>query len=401
MQHNEGVPSEETLRRRRLRPDEAKSAWASGVESRKHEEEPDSTALLEKEPAEFRCADCQEARSSMEYKSRVLKLFEPLYCFDCKRTHASLFFSHSQRHSPALGGQRKCIAHEGRLQICEHMSFTWAELVDTDWATSPLAKWKEKYREYIIVCQHPSHHAETACDEEITEEVTCSYASISIRKVGDVARLSARNIPAVSDQILPVVAQVELGPSPARFRQGETYDLETALLSVNDNFSPPKSAACTFCNFCPHLVTSPERVRALEQFRHIAALLVPRGVYVYRCHLCDFEIRLLCPINPHSLPEPSWHRAVRYQASLLLDLQEPTNISWLSHLDPNSYGMLSDPDTKHITWCDSRHCATTYNLQGTQAFHGILDVQPEELETLRAECSLTEIVELVDWMMTC
>ncbi|KAL2110371.1 hypothetical protein VUR80DRAFT_1255 [Thermomyces stellatus] len=74
------------------------------------------------------CEDCLSVREGPDSKmSEYLGWSErPLHCSQCKVDHPSCAFSKKQRSLPA--SRRTCIAREGRVRLCRHKSFTWAEL---------------------------------------------------------------------------------------------------------------------------------------------------------------------------------------------------------------------------------------------------------------------------------
>jgi hypothetical protein len=101
--------------------------------------------------------------------------------------------------------------------------------------------------------------------------------------------------------------------------------------------------------FCSHFQVSPERLFHLEQ--SVTSL---SGRW-YTCNHCPTSVHVTADGGSRKIASSC--RFVCY----LEDVEEMMQ-RWIGLLDPDTYGQFEDPDTKHITWCDDRSCATTCEL---------------------------------------
>ncbi|KAK1705002.1 hypothetical protein BDP67DRAFT_532395 [Colletotrichum lupini] len=66
------------------------------------------------------CQACRTSRESADFRKRLSKLDDSLFCSYCARDHPRLQFSSLRRQS--LGHQRFCRLSEGSIQLCAHTS---------------------------------------------------------------------------------------------------------------------------------------------------------------------------------------------------------------------------------------------------------------------------------------
>ena len=73
------------------------------------------------------CAKCAYMRAQKRNDPRFAALFgQRLHCSPCKKTHPAVLFSAAQRH--AGDKSRICIGHEGSLRVCDHLALSWRDI---------------------------------------------------------------------------------------------------------------------------------------------------------------------------------------------------------------------------------------------------------------------------------
>lgn len=133
--------------------------------------------------------------------------------------------------------------------------------------------------------------------------------------------------------------------------------------SVQENLDACFSAilkALPECNgFCPHFKTNPDRIFRRELWESKSTKYVD---LICKCLHCKTKIRITfggpstfmgkerAPVYVHA-------RVPFEKKSDGASFQDFNN-----HIDPESYGHFSDDETKSITWCDDKTCATTFDL---------------------------------------
>lgn len=89
------------------------------------------------------------------------------------------------------------------------------------------------------------------------------------------------------------------------------------------------------------------------------------------CHECSAAIRCDPEAENDKAPKGDSYDLGEHSAAIgmswttFIDRTDATRGRWIANIDPESYGGFADQETKHITWCDDRACATTFEgLQG-------------------------------------
>lgn len=122
------------------------------------------------------CEQCQIAHQG-RIRPHVCVFVEApmkfIYCAGCNTHHTRNAFSHTQRRRNSEN--RICIGREGRLQLCEHVSISWAD-IEAHLAMS--SREKDVFKalaDFHIVCKHPSHNFACKSTSRLApSEVSCN-----------------------------------------------------------------------------------------------------------------------------------------------------------------------------------------------------------------------------------
>lgn len=131
-------------------------------------------------------------------------------------------------------------------------------------------------------------------------------------------------------------------PIQAHFDSDDEGWMQTAVSSVIE------ALESSSLMICPHFRTT------IHRLKHD-----PNPENKTSCAHCGFSIRICGAAEQKS----AFDAPVTLEASwIFVATSTPGHAvrSMIPHLDPDSYGGLSDLGTRHILWCDDRHCATTY-----------------------------------------
>ena len=120
------------------------------------------------------CSDCLFARQAPDWDARVASLGRNLLsCVLCNADHPACLFSARERSKKGEDARRtrKCIAHEGQVRLCDHVSVPWSVIQPEAYKRTATAQSREnmKERQPIIRCTHPSHSLRS-----------CSYAKTGV-----------------------------------------------------------------------------------------------------------------------------------------------------------------------------------------------------------------------------
>ncbi|KAH7141932.1 hypothetical protein EDB81DRAFT_760779 [Dactylonectria macrodidyma] len=254
-------------------------------------------------PKRRRCEPCQQARASPAYCYFIAALMEPLYCAGCRSEKPAILFSYSSRRNES-DESRLCIGHQGHCTVCPHVKFSLADIDD----------WKQmiafKHEDIGVCCQVAS----------------CPCANATVR-------FHPRRRIVCWNWSAPLGAAATLSSKP--------WDRCLVKLDEMRQIHPAL--------FCPHLQFTPNRFSNSDLLQH------PKYAESqwFSCTKCQSEGE--CNVWSQGTKKINWSGS-----ALVPDNSVAT--SWVSQLDPDSYGHFADQDTKHITWCDDLGCSTTYAL---------------------------------------
>lgn len=125
------------------------------------------------------CEPCQTAlrgRTLVSVRGQCAFVETPtqyIRCAGCHSKHPRNAFSHTQRRKD--DNERICIGREGRLRLCEHVSFTWADITAHLTAASKKRNFYKAVSDFHIACKHPSHNfACKSTSRHVPSEASCN-----------------------------------------------------------------------------------------------------------------------------------------------------------------------------------------------------------------------------------
>lgn len=263
------------------------------------------------------CNSCCNARFDPDYSSRFVSLLRRMYCSGCQREHGALQFSAAQRQFS--DASRVCIAHEGYMRLCPHRTMSSQEI--RDWGNT----YPEAGSFCKIKCQEPS----------------CN-ASFDI---------SVRQLSTGTQQLLTIEWEMNsLGrhPKPAHHTTG------AFLLSQIKEYP---------ALFCPHVRAHSSGFPDPAPNRPV----VPEhGSFQIKCYSCKVRV-VFTLFDQRGLEGRSGIRGYRKcsMETINHDHRPPYNYdwTWIMQLEPASFKLYADEESKHIAWCDGgEDCATNYRL---------------------------------------
>lgn len=280
-----------------------------------------SFSLEEKMAIPF-CQPCQKARASPEYDRRFVQLQNPLHCSMCAQKHSAVYFSATQRKAPE--SIRKCIGHQGKCVVCPHVEFSLADIQE----------WGRKRR---------GETSEMKCPEP-----TCPYAQASVIHVRD-----------------KKYHRIE-GSWKASVDTDQGVDFVEACLAKLQDIHKACPAA-----FCPHLQTTLTRLESLDSLEQGSFGESKSWDSSVFCVVCNMHI-VFDQEEQTTRESDRWFKsqcyAIRHRFSIKIERNCSMDTDWIKLLDPESYGHFDDEETKHITWCDDRDCATSCELLRHDSF---------------------------------
>lgn len=105
------------------------------------------------------CKPCQTAHRKLMQPDICVFIETPLkllHCAGCDSYHPRNAFSHTQRRPSSEN--RICIGREGQLQLCEHVSISWADIEAHLAKSSKERDFFKAVSDFHIMCKHPSHN---------------------------------------------------------------------------------------------------------------------------------------------------------------------------------------------------------------------------------------------------
>jgi hypothetical protein len=249
---------------------------------------------------------------------------------------------------------------EGRVKLCDHLSYSVADM-------QRICKSDElSGKGTIYYCEDPSHQGIAAYGDYpfkigvpgvMFKKASSGYADVCITFA------LARPLESTSSSTSEV-------------------DIKSCLSSVSEAMNESSFA------FCPHFRTTPDRMMDFGWYKEEVD---QPGEYFRKCMFCPMTIRFHLGEKSRQLGKPpvvcelALHYQTGWRGSEGWDI-----IGWIRIFDPNSYGLFSDQASKHITWCDDRRCATTFEL----ALYSFLLGQKKPTKATETAKSLDKIYSL-------
>lgn len=113
--------------------------------------------------------------------------------------------------------------------------------------------------------------------------------------------------------------------------------------------------------FGPKWAVSPERIMKLRKYS--GGWSLDGSVHLDTSSL-DSQFRIF----PRTKGQPrTGIRMINCFCNMTVDSLDACSLDWIIQLDPQSYGHFDDMEMKHVTWCDDRTCATTFEMSQNRA----------------------------------
>ena len=302
------------------------------------------------------CNACKKARAEQAFGARLLGLMSPLRCSKCQSEHAAVFFSETQR--AASESTRACIGHEGYWSVCPHLRISYADIM----------RWMGDFHT-------ESDHVRISCPEP-----SCLYHNATIKY----------EFEGLDDDIA-IRWSAYLDPDT----KGTFWDRSSSKLQSIYSAFPAA--------FCPHVQTTPNRLANLDLW--LVDKHLPSGREIY-CPACKALIMFNAKAEDAQEPDTTQHDPldvpeppIDYYSFCVMNRGDAAALSWIEKLNPESYGHFRDQSTKHITWCNDRRCATTYELLQCSVFRGTASCSVETGVRLDAKLTLKMLDKETGWQM--
>ncbi|KAJ2977200.1 hypothetical protein NQ176_g4503 [Zarea fungicola] len=291
------------------------------------------------------CNDCCNARFDPDYSSRFVSLLRRMYCSGCKREHGALQFSATQRRQYS-DESRVCIAHEGYMRLCPHRTISSKEI--RDWGNSNPESGSLRH----IKCQESSCNA--------------------------LFKIEVQQLSTGTEQLLTIEwAMNSFGrhPKPVQKTAGNF------LLSQIKDYPGL---------FCPHVRA---HSTGFADPASIRPVVPEHGSFNIECYTCYVHV-VFTLYNQRGLEGVSSIAGYRkcHMETINREHRPPYSYdwTWIMQLEPESFNLHSDQESKHVATCDGgEDCATNYRLlrftEILRDAHNAVPICPSPLSTSRCE----------------
>ena len=291
------------------------------------------------------CSQCLDARKDQSFVVRKgNEMFHSsLFCHGCLEAHPRGLFSAKQRSSP----RRICIGREGYISLCSHKTLTWTEFEEFQNA------WRSG-SQTCIKCDHCPHPYSQSSRGHVG--VVNLWGSPYITTKVPVFKIDPRRELTIDDMKRICKFSRNLSAANSTFCPHIRLD-DNKLLTA---FKPP-GCVCLQSNMNREQIQLRAREcgeidsfcldKANEDPSRAGHLLLDTDSHELRCDQCRAFY--------------SWSRdgssVFVSRQNYFLAKQTPTSKYWLQALNPMSWSVIDDEETKHSWWCSDTNCFTTRN----------------------------------------
>ena len=336
------------------------------------------------------CAACDVMRYRSHHTSRGAELYRrDMYCNGCIDIHSIGLFSAHERVQRDVA-RRVCIAHEGHMRVCEHRVVTWADI--ERWSGYLQCK-SHSYR--VVLCSAENHLSKCDSSEEgaMDDGIAIKLQLVEVGKISveiqwdvhvrvphgegpkgiydaaDVRRI-AEELQSRTGQYIVPRFQPDEPPHMAAFDPNFCSCLTYAGRgSLDWQMAPRKNLNYKCCRkdgsrslFLPSRGTLGARLKLPRAGRvtHTAKYEVKQPGRTSRTFTIDFK--RCCPrkdgmgvVVSHrhyfelSCGPAGWPSSARPVARVPPE--------WYRIMEPASYGLEGDEESRHLLWCPKRGCA--------------------------------------------
>ncbi|KAK3989382.1 hypothetical protein QBC44DRAFT_370124 [Cladorrhinum sp. PSN332] len=357
------------------------------------------------------CGRCLELRTwkrpkrgqPSDYKKMKRALAQPLRCSGCCQDHAAIFFSAKQKDTRKA--RRLCIGRKGGIRLCQHRVVKWAEVTGDG-----RLRRRSKFQ---ITCKDPSHSR--ACKDNtksrFQDTIVSCYPTLKVSRRGS---SQYKNQVRVKFTRRGKMHLFDLDPRrPLRFQElrnllrarasntGSKGDFALCPhVSLDDGilFQAfwPSRCACFGVHRLPRqdfdnaqdeppstsrrgrgeLPISQCLKRGTDNPAYVGQFLVPGALHVANCSSCPTSYSW-------SREGPSVFLEVR--ASSRGYFEAPLEWSWMSLVDPDSWGCKKDAATMGVLWCEEekgKRCTTVSKRRNHSRLFPSVGSKWEEVQLL-------------------
>ena len=352
------------------------------------------------------CLSCRMTQAENPRKAWDL-VNEHLFCSSCVVDHPIAFFSAAERRKGA-GEKRTCIGYQGHIRLCQHEAIAWEEIIwakswlmaeiNTQTTDDPANPPQVLLRE----CRHPSHrpahHGFDACGADVESETAAAMRPTAmLMKVGvcivvhmkwtghlqiptptTETRLSANEMAMHLRELRRGAAEYLVPQAgPGTLPEMRCFDPNRcSCLDFGDKYPPNAlwspmlcwgsgdSDKC--CRVDPSQRLTPPPTRGIQDTKRAtsdrksahATMTLLNGAFgssngwsvgVKQCQLVG-QGRCL----------QFWYQRRVACGSVNFFIWRTLDFSWFEGLDPDSYRIWEDWDTKGTLWCPDPSCANCY-----------------------------------------
>ena len=353
------------------------------------------------------CAMCRNISPDVERRLQT----EFLYCSGCREHHpAGLFSIHERR---GLDVSRLCIGREGYIRICEHRTVSWTDVESF---------FRSGQEDRQMSCYHPSH-GELCGGDGLSAGI---HVFLVRRKHESIYRSCCgrrRNVrPMLAVGWEPHFHMHNLGKSNkldfddllARVRwarrNGGSFILDATPGKVPAEMQTFDPNFCSCCRIptldattwewaiqnqdepsprCSLHASPPPH--GSEQYGFVSTTKLKDFTPFWWNSIClshhysSTTCFVRCPHSPGCL-------AMRYNKSIPLDLgpcesaywrpwgkrpsnpTQPWSAAWFMALDPDSYGLRDDAESRGVYWCDNESCLNHHRFHAQNPQRRALDM---------------------------
>lgn len=318
------------------------------------------------------CTDCVAFEQSGQLDDSIRRLKKQLWCSDCFSFHSRGLFSSSQRER--WFWRRKCIKWEGRLRLCPHVSCGWSQVLDKVHQRESRKRY-DRVEDSLIRCPENCHWSgsyNSFWPEKAEEK---SQYKLSCRQYRHRSMIDSRPAPETAATWANHVFDIDPNRPLTR------HAFREALESLDVGSCGPF--------LCPHMrIDDVQLLLPLEPgLCSCFSNKFEPGYKVKRHNHAGKKIRAPCICRTEIAADPSrqsitmesydggfahtfqcrcdatymWRRrgnSIHLEFYTAIFLRFASFSYWIPKLDPHSWNITEDLETRHVYWCPNSECRT-------------------------------------------
>lgn len=323
------------------------------------------------------CANCAHMRVHKNRDPRFKALMsQRLYCSPCKKTHPAALFSSPQRR--ASDRSRICIGHEGSFRVCDHVTLSWEDIERWVVMFADLEDYGLNTSNGIL-CDDAAH--KHRCDNKST------YRARPDGLTGGVMLNLARD---QDDLKLKVDWTSHMG---LRGSMLSSLDMRKALETGQERgarhlvppFRPgdasamaafdPNSCSCVYypgSDRVPFELCAPREGRCRATNGESRSLETGGFHYTRLWPAHGLERCFTATRCALKCGDTDFHYSAKVDLNVFGRKEgQVVDPVWYSVVNPESYGLAEDEESRHILWCPRNSCGNYHKNVGFNRFRGI------------------------------